>query len=201
MSPSDSGIPTETTASFSSSSTPPSPIQLGAEQPPRRTSFIAETLTARSRRQLSLFFAGATFFALSSVITRRSLIRRRKAGIPAFYHPNPNTYLQLRSHNEVNGAVEAFEALNIASVNVVSLSFMLTGGLLWAMDISSLEDLRRRVRGLGLLVDEHGREISDQTHGLHDAQRIKDADEELEEWIATILARKEDKDRRKKDAG
>ena len=58
---------------------------------------------------------------------------------------------------------------------------MMTGGALWAADVSSLEDLRRKVRG-GLGVDGTGR-------GEVEVER------EFEEWLAGVLARKEDKER------
>jgi hypothetical protein len=72
--------------------------------------------------------------------------------------------------------MEAFEALNIATINVVSLGIMATGGLLWAFDISSLDDMRRKVRtnwGTGASRDD------------------SEVEEELEEWFATVLSRKE----------
>ncbi|KAG4417976.1 hypothetical protein IFR04_008870 [Cadophora malorum] len=124
----------------------------------------------RSRRQLGLFAAGASFFLLSSAITRRSIVRRYKASMPKFYHPsnhaNPN----------INGALEAFEALTIATVNVFSVSMMAGGGFLWAFDIATLDDMKRKVRvNLGVNADR-----TDQ-----------DAEEEIEEWFATVLARKE----------
>ncbi|KAH8802794.1 hypothetical protein F5884DRAFT_756105 [Xylogone sp. PMI_703] len=137
--------------------------------------------SARSRKQLSLFFAGASFFALSTLVTRRSLVRRYKASIPKFYHPSN------RPVGNVNGALEAFEALNIATINVLSISMMVSGGLLWAFDISSLEDMRKKIRG-GLGIDGNG--VS-----------ANDAEEELEEWLATVLARKEEKQKSKKGRG
>ena len=75
--------------------------------------------------------------------------------------------------------MEAFEALNIATVNVLSVGMMVSGGLLWAFDISSLDDMRRRVR-TGLGVD-----------GI---RTDEDAEEEIEEWFATVLMRKDRKD-------
>ena len=132
----------------------------------------------RSRRQLGLFLAGAGFVALSTLITRRSLVRRYKSSIPAFYQPNNRP-------NSVNGAVEAFEALNIATVNVTSFAIMATGGMFYAFDISSLADLRRKIRG-GLGVDGTGR-------------TEKDAEEEFEEWLAGVLARKSEKENRAKE--
>ncbi len=124
----------------------------------------------RSRRQLGLFAAGVGFFALSTVITRRSIVRRYKATIPKFYQPSN------RPNFEVNGAMEAFEALNIATVNVFSVGIMVTGGLLWAFDIASVDEMRSKVRtNLGV-----------------DPIRIdQDAEEEIEEWFASVLARKE----------
>lgn len=79
--------------------------------------------------------------------------------------------------------MEAFEALNIATINVTGFAMMITGGCLWAFDISSMGDLRRRIRG-GLGVDGTGRSEVD-------------AEEEMEEWLATVLARKEEKVKRK----
>ena len=60
---------------------------------------------------------------------------------------------------------------------------MMTGGFLWAFDVSSLQDLRRKVRG-GLGVDGSGR-----------SERV--AEEEFEEWLATVIARKEEKRERR----
>ncbi|RFU28143.1 hypothetical protein B7463_g8206, partial [Scytalidium lignicola] len=131
----------------------------------------------RSRKQLSLFLAGASFFTLSTLITRRSLVRRYKASLPKFYHPSN------RPVGDVNGAMEAFEALNIATINVLSMSMMVSGGLLWAFDISSSEDLRRKLRG-GLGFDGKG-------------SAENEAEEEIEEWIASVLARKEEKQKKK----
>ena len=81
--------------------------------------------------------------------------------------------------------MEAFEALNIATINVLSVGMLVSGGLLWAFDIASLEDMRRKVRtGLGV-----------------DASRTdQDAEEEIEEWFATVLRRKDMKDSRSKEA-
>ncbi|TVY43695.1 hypothetical protein LOCC1_G004786 [Lachnellula occidentalis] len=134
--------------------------------PDSRSSFFSQ----RSRRQLGLFFAGAGFFAVTTAITRRSLVRRYKATIPRFYQPNN------RPGFEVNGAFEAFEALNIATINVLSVSMMVGGGLLWALDISSLDDMRQKVR-INMGVDA--------------SPEDSEAEKEIEEMFSTILARKE----------
>ena len=61
-------------------------------------------------------------------------------------------------------------------MNVTSTMMMMTGGLLWAFDIGSIEDLRRKIRG-GLGVDGTGR-------------NARAVEEEFEEWMASTLERK-----------
>ena len=78
-------------------------------------------------------------------------------------------------------AILAVEALSLATINVFSWAMLFTGGALWYLDVQSLGDLRRMIRG-GLGVDGTGR--SEQ-----------EAEEEVEEWIVGVLARKEDKER------
>ncbi|MCJ1258685.1 hypothetical protein MMC24_006518 [Lignoscripta atroalba] len=154
------------------------PPQLPTPEPSSSSNPITNQ---RSRKQVSLFFAGASFFALSSVITRRSLVRRYAATLPRFYQPSNRP-----PATPVNGAMEALEALNIATINVTSFLMMMAGGLLWAFDISSMDDMRRKIRG-GLGVDGSGRSESD-------------AEQEFEEWLAGVLQRKEEKRRKKGEA-
>jgi hypothetical protein len=137
-----------------------------SSQPESESAFFSP----RSRRQLGLFAAGVGFFALSTAITRRSIMRRYKSTVPKFYQQSnqPNT--------NVNGAMEAFEALNIATVNVFSVGIMATGGLLWAFDIASLDDMRSKVRT---------------NLGVDPIRTDQDAEQEIEEWFASVLARKE----------
>jgi hypothetical protein len=141
---------------------PPSASAPAAEQP--SSLFFSQ----RSQRQLGLFFAGAGFFALSTFITRRSLVRRYKASLPKFYQPS-------NQPNQVNGAFEALEALNIATINVLSLSMMTAGGFLYAFDISSIDDLRRKVRS---------------RLGVDDLQTDQESEEQIKELFASILDRK-----------
>lgn len=85
----------------------------------------------------------------------------------------------------VNGSREAFEALNLATLNVASVTMMVGGGLLWAFDVSGMRELRTRMRkGMGF---GEGTET--------------EANEEFEEWLATTLARKEEKRRARGEAG
>jgi hypothetical protein len=76
--------------------------------------------------------------------------------------------------------MEALEALNLATLNVLSVAIMATGGVLWFLDINSMDEARRFLRG-GMGVDGTGRSE-------------KDAEEDFEEWMATTLARKEMKE-------
>ncbi|KAK7529431.1 hypothetical protein IWX46DRAFT_617222 [Phyllosticta citricarpa] len=154
---------------------PPQPIPSDQSQTPDSTPDKLSTLTnafatRRSLRQLGLFCAGATFMTVTQLVTRRARVRRYIACKPKFYQPNTQPYTQ------ANGAIEAFEALNLATLSVVSAAMMFTGGAMWAMDVSSVEDLRAKVR---------------HRVGTGDTQQ---SDEEIEEWIASILARKEMKE-------
>lgn len=62
---------------------------------------------------------------------------------------------------------------------------MMAGGVLWAFDISSLEELRRKVRG-GLGVDGTGRSEGN-------------VEEEWEEWLATVVERRREKEKRRRE--
>lgn len=133
------------------------------------------------RRNKLITAAGLAFLGFSVLITRRSLARRRLAARAAFYNDAP-------AHNaeqsrKVSGALEAVEALNIATVNVLSLAMIGVGGTLWYLDINDLSDARKMIRG-GLGVDGTGKSE-------------EEANEEIEEVIASILARKDAKDHKK----
>ena len=126
-------------------------------------------LSRRSRQQLSFFFAGASFIYLTSILTRRAIIRRFQATIPTFFQ-------QSNHPNEVVGSNEAVQALGLATMYVTSVGATFTAGMLWAFDISNLEELRYKVR---------------KSVGVDTDWDKKDGEEELEEWIAGVLARKE----------
>jgi hypothetical protein len=114
----------------------------------------------RSRRQLTLFLAGASFSLLSATITRRAVARRTRWARPLYFYANNAPPPPER---QINGALEALEALGVATVTAVSWTAMLTGGLLWALDVDGLVELRGKVRGrLGLaegVQDEAQREV------------------------------------------
>ncbi|RMZ84354.1 hypothetical protein DV738_g569, partial [Chaetothyriales sp. CBS 135597] len=148
------------------------------EQSDEASAAMSDTTPNPNRNKL-LFVGGATFFAFSLIITRRAFARRRQRlpNASQFYTNAPEHAAQANSN--VSGAREALEALHLATLNVVSFAMMATGGALWYLNINSLADARRMIRG-GLGVDGTGR-------------TEKEAEEEFEEWIATTLSRKEQK--------
>ncbi len=98
-------------------------------------------LGPRPRRQFSLFLFGATCVGLSILSTRRALVRRYVATVPHFYQQSnalPREPISLQK--------EAAEALQIATINVLSFATLMTGGTLWAFDVSGIGELRERIR-------------------------------------------------------
>jgi high-affinity Fe2+/Pb2+ permease len=80
----------------------------------------------------------------------------------------------------------AAEALGLATLNVFSFGIMLTGGIAWAWDISTLEDLRTRAR----------QKLYGEAGALDE-----DAEKQMEEWMAKVLSgmKKEDGDKIEKE--
>ncbi|KAG9645276.1 hypothetical protein KCV04_g3864, partial [Aureobasidium melanogenum] len=95
---------------------------------------------ARAVRQLSLFFAGATFFGLSLFITRRTVARKLLADAPKQFTPS-----NFQPKN-VNGGVEAAQAFALATANVTSAAMMGTGFMMYALDVTDTEDMRTKFR-------------------------------------------------------
>ncbi|KOS18208.1 hypothetical protein ESCO_003225 [Escovopsis weberi] len=129
---------------------------------------------ARPLKQFSLFALGASFTAASVAIARRSVLRRQAASYPRFYAPNPPPTpvperLRLppaqhapHAQHSGEGALLGVQALGLATLNVCSFGVLLTGGLAWAFDLSSVGELRERtqraLRGGGHVVDEEDEE-------------------------------------------
>ncbi|KAF4548513.1 Hypothetical protein D9617_27g044800 [Elsinoe fawcettii] len=134
--------------------------------------------SSRSRQQFSIFAIGASFVVLSSVITRRALVRKWASVQPAGLFSPSNKV------KDANGSLDAAEALGLATLNVCSFGVMAVGGGLWAFDISNIEELRAKVRkGMDI---EGG-----------DGKTEAEAEEDIEEWLGVVLARlqgKGDKD-------
>lgn len=147
----------------------PTPSEQIATAPPRQK---APFFSQRSANQLGLFLAGASFLTLSTLITRRAVSRKLRITVPKFYQQSNRPVSKIDS----DGSLIAVEALGLASLNVMGFGIMMTGGLAWAFDISSVDDLRsmaRRHTGQG---------------GRTDAE----AEREVEEWVAKWLLKRED---------
>ncbi|KAI1380011.1 hypothetical protein F4677DRAFT_301718 [Hypoxylon crocopeplum] len=154
-------------------SQPSQPAQsLQATIPPPEP--LSPILSQRSLKQLGMFFSGAGFLALSTLITRRAVARKHRLTVPKFYQPSNRAANKIDS----DGGLIALEALNLATLNVMGFGIMLTGGLAWAFDISSVDDLRRMAR----------RHI-----GPAGGQTDEEAERQVEEWVARVLLRKDQK--------
>ena len=150
----------------------PEPVVEASE---RSASDIAQT--SRPNRNKVVFGAGAAFFVFSLVITRRAFVRKRFAGTPAFYAHFPEH--QAEQAKKINGALEAMEALSLATINVFSFAMMATGGTMWYFNINSAAETKKAIRG-GLGVAE--KDSSEE-----------EAEENLDELMAALLERKEAK--------
>lgn len=155
------------TTSLAPSSPPP---PLSAPLPDTRPSVLSQ----RSLKQLGLFFAGAGFLSLATMITRRSVGRKTLATLPKFYVQSNRPVGKIDS----DGSLIALEALNLATLNVIGFAVMMTGGISWAFDISSIDDLRRMAR----------KQI-----GPSGGRTDEEAEQEIEEWVAKVLLRKDKK--------
>ncbi|KAI0389420.1 hypothetical protein F5Y17DRAFT_124055 [Xylariaceae sp. FL0594] len=177
-----------TATATASASNPSSQSQSQSQPIPRQSEPIAQPhqtlpprdpsstsiLSPRSLRQLGLFFAGAGFLSLATLVTRRSVARKTLATIPRFFVPSNRAPPALSG----DSSAIALEALSLATLNVMGFGIMMTGGLAWAFDVSSFEDIRRRTRG-HLAASADG------------ATRDEEAERELEEWVAKILSRRQ----------
>ncbi|EGS22820.1 uncharacterized protein CTHT_0012960 [Thermochaetoides thermophila DSM 1495] len=126
----------------------------------------------RSLRQLSLFLGGAGFLYCSVFLTRRAIMRHRIASQLKFFQPN-----WTRGHTSANppkrgDPLVAVEALNLATLNTVSFAIMMAGGISWAFNISSLEDLR---------------EITRRSLGGAAGMTDMEAEKEVAAWVAKTL--------------
>lgn len=129
----------------------------------------ALTEAARLRKQVTLMLGGGALLALSVAVTRRSVYRRRLAQVPAFYRPNTRP-----PSVPPNGAMDALDALGLATLNTGAFAVLLVGGGMLVLDVCNVEELRVRTRA---------------SAEWKETQR--EAEEEFEEWMVGVLARKE----------
>ncbi|VUC33171.1 unnamed protein product [Clonostachys rosea] len=96
----------------------------------------------RQAKQFGLLLAGTGFLATSIAVARRSVVRRRLDIFPSFYTSNRTA----SKFDASDRQMLAVQALGLATLNVMSFGVMLVGGISWAFDISSIEELRQRTR-------------------------------------------------------
>jgi hypothetical protein len=152
----------------------PTPAEPTTPAPPAKTQ-LAQPASPQTNTNLKLFFGGMTFFALSVLVTRRAFHKKRIACIPPFY--TSSVYHQPHS----NSAGDAFEALNLATLNVISFGLMAGGAVGYALNINGLEDMRRFVR--------NGLQGGSDTPVKSD----EELEEEVSQWVAKILGDKFEK--------
>jgi hypothetical protein len=153
-------------------SEPPKPVPSVPQHITTSPETTSSVFSTRSLKQLGLFFAGAGFLTVSTLITRRSVARKQIAAFPKFYQPSHRPAFK---GENAEGSLIAVEALGLATLNVVSFGIMATGGLSWAFDVSSVEDLRSMAR----------RHV-----GLPGGEADEAAEKEIEEWFAKMLSKK-----------
>jgi hypothetical protein len=158
-------------AMVNDSAAPPAPSSSAPSAPATQAPAIVDNgfFSRRSMQQFSIFAAGAGFLFFSTMVTRRSIARKKLASLPKFYSPS---HAAAGKQGNPEGNLIALEALNLATLNVMSAGIMTMGGIAWAFDLSSIEDLRERTRRT--------------LHG--EAGNIDEkAEREFEEWAAKIL--------------
>ncbi len=108
--------------------------------PTSNTTLAEDFSTPRARKQLTLFLAGASFFTLSTLITRRAIHRKHIWPKPHFYD-----FSNAPPSIPIVGSVEALEALQIATLNVFSFAMMVAGGLGWGFNVSGVQEWRAKL--------------------------------------------------------
>jgi hypothetical protein len=94
---------------------------------------------------MGLMLGGAGFFYWSVMISKRAAMRHQLASKLGFFQGNQFMW---RSQKELpkREPLVAAEALALATLNTASFAIFAAGGVTWALDVSSLEDLRRYAR-------------------------------------------------------
>ncbi|KAH7078225.1 hypothetical protein FB567DRAFT_595838 [Paraphoma chrysanthemicola] len=111
-------------------------------QPPPETVYEGTPITsARSLRQLSIFFLGGACLLATTALTRKAVWRRQLRVKPKFYEPNTNP------HEFFSPFHDAIQALNLATMNCASVGIMAVGGAMWTFDIANLKEAQASLRG------------------------------------------------------
>lgn len=93
------------------------------------------------------------------------------ASLPKFFSPS---HAPAGQQGNPEGNLIALEALNLATLNVMSAGIMAFGGVAWALDLSSLDELKERTR----------RSLRGEAGNIDE-----EAEREFEEWAANILTK------------
>ena len=135
----------------------------------------------RRRRQNALLYGGIGFTILSTIVTRRSMARKRISSYPGRFTPSNQHIEPPPDESKINGALEAAEALGLATMNVFSIAMAATGGLMTLFDIADIEDLRQ---------------VVSQRAGfnVYGGQADPEADKQIEGWVAETLSLKAGKE-------
>lgn len=120
----------------------PSPLVMSQSITPSQDARPVASPYLRHAKQFGLLLAGTGFLAASIAIARRSVVRRRLATFPSYYTSNRTS----PKFDASDRQLLAVQALGLATLNVMSFGVMLVGGISWAFDISSIEELRQRTR-------------------------------------------------------
>jgi hypothetical protein len=167
---------------------PPPPPQPAFQSQTHEPQHTPDEQFRRSAKQLGLFAAGAGFLTLSTLITRRAVTRKMAQSAPRMFQPSHHgPGIPPRGQKDKgDDALVAVEALGLATLNVFSFGVMMTGGFMWAFDISNIEDLRRKARASLYGVDG----VVDQA-----------AEQQVEEWVAEVLSKKEKREKERGNDG
>lgn len=126
-----------------------------------------------------LLLSGLIFFSLSALITRRALIRKHLSTVPPFYTTS------MFHKPSISGGQDAFEALNIATINTVSIAMVLAGATFCVMDIDSVETARKRYR------EKMGLEGSLKPGTKPSKEEEEQFERDMEEWLGSVFEKKD----------
>ncbi len=123
------------------------------------------------------------------MISRRAVMRHQVAARLKFYQPSHQYLGRSISGNGLpakepakKDPLVAVEALNLATLNTLTFALMMGGGVAWAFDISSMEDLRRYTRRS---IVTGGGEVDE------------DAEREVVEWVGKTFGIEQQKEETK----
>ncbi len=102
--------------------------------------------------------------AASVAVARRAVLRRQREALPLFFQGWTNR--PARQVDSADRSLMAAQAFGLATLNVASFGVLMTGGVAWAFDLCSMDELRERTQtalrrppGEGLLNAEDEQEM------------------------------------------